>query len=162
MRWKEALNELLRRFQVLFSPQERFDRDLEEEMRLHRDLRARELRDEGASLEEARHAAQRRFGDTLRLREEIHQAWGWTWLDRLILDLRYGARRLRQSPGFTTVAVLTLALGIGANTAIYSFMDALLLRSLPVPDPQSLVVLKWHMKNIVDDGPIGGRSVVHG
>src|SRR5215472_14623696 len=156
MRWNEWLSEQFRRFQVLFSRGERFDRDLEEEMRLHRDLRARELREDGTAPQDARYAAQRRFGNSLRLREDIHQAWGWTWLDRLILDLRYAARRLRQSPGFTTVSVLTLALGIGANTAIYSFMDALLMRSLPVPDPQSLVVLKWHMKNITDDGPLGG------
>src|SRR5215472_18087415 len=152
MRLLEWLGEVGRRIFTLFSRRERFDRDLEEEMRLHRDLRARELRDDGVSLEDARHAAQRRFGNTLRLREEIHEAWGWTWLDRLILDLRYGARRLRQSPGFTSVAVLTLALGIGANTAIFSFMDALLMRSLPVPDAQSLVVLKWHIKNIDDNG----------
>jgi predicted permease len=161
MPWNELLRELFRRFQVLFSRRERFDRDLEEEMRLHRDLRARDLRADGASPEDARYAAQRRFGNTLQLREEIHQAWGWTWLDRLMLDLRYGARRLRQSPGFTAVAALTLALGIGANTAIFSFMDALLMRSLPVPDPQSLVVLNWHMKAIPDDGPVGDRSVVH-
>ena len=162
MRWHDWLSELFRRFQALFSRGERFDRDLEEEMRLHRDLRARELRDDGANSEDAHYAARRRFGNTLRLREEIHQAWGWTWLDRLGLDLRYGCRRLRQSPGFTAVAALTLALGIGANTAIYSFMDALLLRSLPVPDPQSLVVLKWHVRTLDDSGPIGGRSVIHG
>src|SRR5262252_3601806 len=161
MRLTDLLSELGRRFQMIFSRRERFDNEIEEEMRLHRDLRARELRDDGASPEDARYAAQRRFGNNLQLREEIHQAWGWTWLDRLMLDLRYGARRLRQSPGFTTVAVLTLALGIGANTAIFSFMDALLLRSLPVPDPQSLVVLKWHIKNIDDNGRMSVRSVVH-
>src|SRR5262249_2889632 len=161
MRLTDLLSELGRRFQMLFSRRERFDNEIEEEMRLHRDVRARELRDDGAGLEDARYAAQRRFGDTLRLREEIHQAWGWTWLDRLILDLRYGARRLRQNPGFTSVAVLTLALGIGANTAIFSFMDALLIRSLPVPDPQSLVVLKWHIKNIDGNGRMSVRSVVH-
>ena len=73
MRWKEWLSELFRRFQVLLSWGKRFDYELEEEMRLHRDLRARELRDDGASPEDA---VQRRFGNTLRLREEIHQAWG--------------------------------------------------------------------------------------
>ncbi len=162
MRWMEWLSQLGRRVHMFVSRRERFDREIEEEMRMHRDLRARELRDDGANSEDAGYAAQRRFGNTLRLREEIHQAWGWTWLDRLALDLRYGFRRLRQSPGFTLVASLTLALGIGANTAIYSFMDALLLRTLPVPDPQSLVVLKWHMKNLDDQGPVGGRSVMHG
>src|SRR5260370_12220640 len=104
-------------------------------MRLHRDLRGRAVRDDGANSEDAGYAAQRRFGNTLRLREEIHQAWGWTWLDRLILDLRYACRRLRQSPGFTAVPALTLALAIGPNTPAYTFIHALFLPSLPLPDP---------------------------
>lgn len=162
MRFSGRLAEWSRRLRNLLASKEQFDQELEEEMRLHRDLRSREFQDAGKDPDEARYAARRRFGDALRLREEIHGAWGWTWLDRLILDLRYAVRRLRQSPGFTAIAALTLALGIGANTAIYSFMDSLLLRSLPVPDPSSLVVLKWHMQAISGKGTVGDRSVVHG
>jgi len=75
MRLTDLLSELGRRFQMIFSRRERFDNEIEEEMRLHRDLRARELRDDGASPEDARYAAQGRFGNNLQLREEIHQAW---------------------------------------------------------------------------------------
>src|SRR5260370_39348985 len=141
MRWTEWLSQLGRRVQMFFSRGERFDRESEEEMRLHRDLRARELRDDGANSKEAGYAAQRRFGNTLRLREEIHQAWGWTWLDRLILDLRYGARRLRQSPGFTTVAVLTFFFNDTATTEIYTLIQQILLSPLPVAHAQELYSL---------------------
>ncbi len=83
--------------------------------------------------------------------------WSWTLLEQLGQDLRYGARTMLRNPAFTMLAALSLALGIGANTAIYSFMDALLMRSLPVADPASLVVLKWHVtgKKNMDD------SVLH-
>jgi len=141
MLFKDWLIELVRRGRRIFSSRERFDREMEEEMRLHRDLRARELYDQGADVEDARYGAQRRFGNSLKLREEMHQAWGWTWLDRLVLDLRYGFRRLRRSPGFATVAVLTLALGIGANTAIFTLIEQIMLKPLPVRQPGELYSL---------------------
>src|SRR5439155_988353 len=78
----------------------------------------------------------------LMLRVDVRAAWGWTWLERLGQDLRYALRTMRHSPGFTATAVLSLALGIGANTAIFSLMDALMLRWLPVRDPQDLILLK--------------------
>src|ERR1700751_2978772 len=70
--------------------------------------------------------------------------WGWTFGEQLLQDLRYALRAMKNNRAFTALAVLSLALGIGANTAIFSFMDAILLRSLPVQDPGSLVVLNWH------------------
>ena len=73
--------------------------------------------------------------------------WGWIFWEQLPQDLRYTVRTMMANRAFTALAVLSLALGIGANTAIYSFMDAILLRALPVSDPESLVVLNWHAKN---------------
>ncbi|HEY6306432.1 MAG TPA: ABC transporter permease [Candidatus Angelobacter sp.] len=135
------LSELKRRLRNLVTPRAQFDRDLEEEMRLHRDLRAREFRETGATPEESRFAAQRKFGNALRLREEIHQAWGWSWIDDLGRDFKYGLRRLRNSPGFTTVAVITLALGIGANTAIFTLIQQVMLSPLPVAHANELYSL---------------------
>ena len=108
-------------------------------MRLHLDLRAADREREGLATDAAQRAARRRFGNATRLVERSREAWGWTFLDRLAQDLRYGVRTLAANPGFTATAVLSLALGIGANTAIFTLIDALMLRSLPVADPHSLV-----------------------
>jgi predicted permease len=135
------LGEGSRRILNALTPRSQFDQDLEEEMRLHRDLRTREFQESGISPEESGYAARRKFGNTLRLREEIHQVWGLVWLDHLGLDLRYSWRRLRNSPGFTLVAILVLALGIGANTGIFTLIQQVMLSPLPVARPQELYSL---------------------
>lgn len=114
------------------------ERDLEREIRAHLDLEAEEQRARGASPDAATHAARRNFGAPARVMEEVRAAWGFAWLHDLRQDLRYGLRAMLRSPAFTAAGVLTLALGMGANTAIFSLIDTVLLRSLPVQDPASL------------------------
>ena len=82
------------------------------------------------------------LGNITRVAEEARAAWGWTHVEQLYRDLQYALRAMRHSPGFTAAVVLSLALGIGANTAIFSLVDALMLRWLPVPDPQELIQLR--------------------
>lgn len=119
----------------------RFDADLEEEMRLHQELREQERVERGVSPEEARSATQRRFGNKLLLREESRDMWGWSWLETLLQDAGYGLRQLRRNPGFTAVALITLALGIAANTTIFSMVSEALLRKPPAHDPGRVVMV---------------------
>ena len=115
--------------------------DLERELRGHLELEAEEQHEAGLSSNEARYAARRAFGNTTLIKEDVRAVWNWTLLEQIGQDLRYAARTMRKNWGFSAVAILSLALGIGANTAIFGLIDALLLKSLPVRDPQSLLFL---------------------
>src|SRR5258705_6459425 len=134
------LSEIWRRVGML-ARGEVFARELEEEMRLHKDLKERELIGDGLDASEARYAANRQFGNAMNLRERGSQVWGWEWIEHFMQDVNYGVRGMLRSPGTTLVALLSLALGIGANTAIFSLTDTLMLKSLPVKDPPRLGVV---------------------
>lgn len=121
------MNRIFRRLQYLLHLR-RHDRELAEEMEFHREMT---VRHGGAG-----------FGSALRLREEARDAWGWTWIDRLLQDVRYAARLLRRSPGFTIAAVSMLAVGIGANVAVFGFFDLMFFRPLDVREPATL--LRFH------------------
>ncbi len=130
---------------------------LGEEMELHLSEKAAELEADGMTAERARAEARRRFGNVGLKREESREIWMTRFLSELGQDVRYGFRTMAANKAFSALAVLLLALGIGANTAIYSFMESILLRSLPVADPESLVVLNWHSRPPYD----GNKEWVH-
>jgi predicted permease len=119
---------------------------LREEMELHLAEKAAELQADGMTSECARAEARRRFGNVGLKHEESREIWMTRFLSELGQDVRYGCRTMAANKAFSALAVLLLALGIGANTAIYSLMESILLRSLPVADPESLVVLNWHSR----------------
>ena len=122
----------------------RKEAELREELQFHLDEEAEERQASRVAAEEARWAARRELGNVTLIQEDTRAAGAWTILEQLGQDLRYACRTMAANRMFIVLAVSSLALGIGANTAIYSFMDSILLRSLPVPDPESLVMLNWH------------------
>ena len=114
------MKNLIRRLRYLLN-RRRFDQELANDMEFHREMAARE--------------GNRNFGNSLRLREEARDEWGWLWIDSFLQDLRYAARMLQRSPGFTLTAVTMLALGIGLNVAAFGFFNLMVLRPLPVRGP---------------------------
>lgn len=119
----------------------RLNQDLEDEMRFHLDERADSYRREGMGATEAERLSRRRFGNTTAWTEACKEMWGFGWLERAWRDLRYAARSLSKTPGFTAVVALTLAVGIGAGTAIFTVFDSAVLRASPYEDPSRLVLL---------------------
>jgi predicted permease len=117
------------------------DADLERELCSDLELEEEEQRERGLSPEEARYAARRAFGNTTLIKEQTHEAWGWASFERLLQDLKYALRQLGRSPGFTSVCLITLALGIGANTAMFSIVQGLVLAPLPFPNVNRLMFL---------------------
>ncbi|SPF51832.1 conserved membrane hypothetical protein [Candidatus Sulfopaludibacter sp. SbA4] len=148
-----GFSDLLLRLRALRS-RDRAEGDLDDELKFHLEMEARKKRLDGLPEADARHLAHAEFGGVAQVQEQCRDIRGLTFLENLGRDIRYGWRVLRKTPVFTAVAVLSLAIGIGANTAIFSLVDTVLLRLLPVRSPEQLVVLKWSANR----GPRGLKS----
>jgi len=151
---------MLRRLRYWLESSRRSE-ELREEMELHIAEKAAELQADGMTAERARAEARRRFGNVGLKHEESREIWITRFWSELVQDVRYGCRTMIANKAFSALAILSLALGIGANTTIYSFMESILLRSLPVADPESLVVLNWHSRP-PGDGSKESVHVMHG
>src|SRR5919108_5067809 len=150
MNWRRKLQLRLR---ALFQKR-KLDMEMDEEMRSHVEMQVQENIQAGMNPEEARYRALRQFGWVESIKETCRERRGVSWIEHLIQDLRYGLRMLRRNPGFTAVAVLTLALGIGGTTAVFSVADKAILNPIPGREADRLVTLR----EVSRLGPVAGVS----
>jgi putative ABC transport system permease protein len=136
------------------------DADLERELQSDLELEKEEQQEAGISEEEARYSALRAFGNPILIREQTGAVWSWNWLESLARDLRFSLRTLRRTPGFTVIAILVMALGIGANVALFTVVRGVLLKPLPFEDPDRLVML--YEASFQEDDTAGSNPVAGG
>ena len=156
-----SLRIFLSRLRGLFQKR-KLEEEMADEIAAHLEMQIDDHLRQGMSLEEARYLALRKFGGVEQVKETYRERRSLPWVETFLRDLSYGVRMLRRNPGVTAVAVLSLALGIGANTALFSVVDAVLLKSLPVEDPEQLLVFEWQAGRQYRTNGMSGTSNVDG
>src|ERR1700678_2123160 len=148
----------MRWFQQLFPRRRRYD-ELHESIQEHLAEKIEDLVEDGMSRENAEQTARRQFGNVTLMEERSREVWQWPRWEAFLADLKYAVRQLFRNPGFTVTVIFTLALSIGANTAIFSIVNALMLKSLPYPEPERVGTIFWHIEG---SQPFDGRSEING